>query len=200
MPRRFDRVQPFFSALASSGAYGGALTDIVASLAAGTLTPTRHRELFRQRGVRRDETQLKAELDILLAYVRTVLQHGPLSPDDRANIAQLKTILQIREGAFYLHRAAEVSALLQDQMEVTLADDMIDDAEDLQQVALQEIFDLSYDDYLMLVRRPVDAAWERLIGELGEEALPSRRVVLLRKLMALEPIHHLAEIQSHRQG
>jgi hypothetical protein len=141
-----------------------------------------------------------ALLDLLLYYLRHVLSDHRLAPDEQITIRELKVLLRISEGDFTAHRRAEVAALLTEQLERMLHDDLIDNAEALQQVELQRAFDLSYDEYLALTRPAIEAAVERLIREVEAPASTDEERRAYAMLDALRTVHLLSAAQRHRIG
>ena len=100
-------------------------------------------------------------LDILLAYIDFILKDNVITESEAANFKQLKRFFKIKEGDFYKYRHANIENLLNRQFELIYADNRIDKEEALYKVGLQELFDLSYDQFLELVDKEVTSALKR---------------------------------------
>lgn len=73
----------------------------------------------------------------------------------------MKRVFRIKEGDFYNQRYYEVEDVLNRQFERIYADNQIDNDEAILKVGLQEMFDLSYDQFLELVDKEVKVALYR---------------------------------------
>ena len=95
-------------------------------------------------------TDLKEEfLDLILAYINIILNDNALTKKELYNVKLLKTIFQIKEQDFYKYRYAAMREVLRKQlMLIYRDDDKIDTAESLYKVDLQELFSISYDQFL----------------------------------------------------
>lgn len=152
---------------------------------------------------RKEEWFRKAVLDLILDCVTTLLEDRPLSEADLAIIREIKRRLHIREGDFFKYRPVEIAALLCAELEKILEDLTIDTKEDLYQVELQAVFDLSYDQYLRLTRRAFEEAHETLETQLRvaqQTRDPARLTSLIAKAKVLEPIVELALSQPRTLG
>ena len=105
---------------------------------------------------------IKAELlDLLLVYINLILNDNVITENEGRNLKILKRIFKIKEGDFYSSRYDEVEEVLHRQFERLYLDDKIDDEEALFKVGLQELFDLSYDQFIELANEEVKAALYR---------------------------------------
>ena len=100
-------------------------------------------------------------LDMLLAYIDFILRDNVITDSEAANFKLLKKFFKIKEGDFYKYRHANIENLLDRQFERIYADNRIDNEEALYKVGLQELFDLSYDQFLELVNKEVTSALKR---------------------------------------
>lgn len=99
--------------------------------------------------------------DLLLAYINLILEDNFISEDEAKNLKLLKRLFRIKEGDFYDYRYKEIEEILNKQFHFIYSDNQIDVKEALHKVGLQELFDLSYDQFLELVDKEVKAAVER---------------------------------------
>ncbi|MGC1631136.1 MAG: HNH endonuclease [Gelidibacter sp.] len=100
-------------------------------------------------------------LDLILVYINLVLNDHVISDNERKNIELLKIYFKIKEGDFIQKRHSEVEDVLQRQFERQYADNKIDQLESLHSVDLQQIFDLSYDQFDQFKEREIINALAR---------------------------------------
>jgi len=195
-----ERVTPYFrSRLDQAEGYGPhrALLEALSSQppdssALASASPDRTEEWFR-----------KSVLDLLLECLGTLLKDRPLSKAELAIIRDIKKHLDIREGDFFRYRPAEIAGLLAGELERILEDLTIDSKEDLYQVELQAVFDLSYDQYLSLARRAFEDAHEFLGAQLrlADQSRDAAQITSLQaKAKVLAPILQLALSQPRTIG
>lgn len=105
---------------------------------------------------------LKEELlDLLIAYIHRILDDQIVSDNERRNMEILKRYFKIREGDFYNYRYSELEKILQRQFEMIYADNTVSEEESIHNVALQELFDLSYDQLDKFKQKEVFRALEQ---------------------------------------
>ena len=97
-------------------------------------------------------TSFKNEaLKILILYIRLALNDNILSIEEKNNIKFLKLLFGIKDGDFKGNESiyTQVKNIIKIQLQlIYLDDDSIDNSEALHKVDLQEVFGLSYDDFL----------------------------------------------------
>ena len=92
-------------------------------------------------------------LKVLILYIRLALNDNILSNEEKNNIKFLKLLLGIKDGDFKNNKLIfeQVKNIVKIQLELVYMDDeSIDNSEALHKVDLQEVFGLSYDDFLAL--------------------------------------------------
>jgi hypothetical protein len=178
----------------------GAIGEVTALLAAGQTSSTAYLELVEQHGVAREGWFQKDRLDLVIGFVRSILELGPLNPEHQRDVSRLKEFLRIAEGELASERPAEIASLLQEQLEIILADREINEQEDLYQVELQRAFDLGYDQYLLLIRSVLERVWADLSVLVVGDSTHPEAVRIRRQLTALEPMYRLAVVQSRTLG
>jgi 5-methylcytosine-specific restriction endonuclease McrA len=91
-------------------------------------------------------------LEIIIRYIRLTLKDNYLTQQEKRNVKFLKLIFNIKEGDFYdesVYIYEEIEEIIQTQLHLIYIDDnKIDSDEALHKVDLQELFDLSYDQFL----------------------------------------------------
>jgi hypothetical protein len=106
--------------------------------------------------------EIKEEcLDLILVYINLILNDNVISENEAGNIKILKRVFKIKEGDFFSFRHDEVEDVLNRQAVRIYSDNQIDTEEALLKVGLQELFDLSYDQFLDLINEEVKAALYR---------------------------------------
>jgi hypothetical protein len=193
-------IQEHFGAVAELQSTTGPLRELVAGLAAGTLSKAGRRRILKRAGVSRDELYRKTEIDLVLSFIEAAIAAASFGPEQRRSFGLLKELFDIREGEFLRFRPVELATLLGTQLEAILADNVIDPAEDEYQAALQDALDLGFDQYMALCRRAFENASRRLQDAMTQEMQPSRRADLQHKLDALAPMIRLAEVQQRTLG
>ena len=100
-------------------------------------------------------------LDLIIVYINLVLNDDIITENERNNIELLKTYFKIKEGDFIENRYSEIEDVLQRQFERQYTDNKIDYLESMHNVYLQEIFDLSYDQFDKFKEREIISALAR---------------------------------------
>jgi hypothetical protein len=140
------------------------------------------------------------ELDLLLSVASHAMQNRTFDVDHEMSFRSLKDLFEVEEGEFLEHRPVELATLLGAQLDMILEDGVIDPSEDLYQVALQDAFDLGYDQYLSLCRRALEHAWFSLWDQLSEQRDPYLVQCTRKKLDDLQPLYLLAQKQRRTLG
>ncbi len=100
-------------------------------------------------------------LDLVIVYINLALNDHIISENEWKNIELLKNYFKIKEGDFIEKRHSEIEDILQRQFERQYSDNKIDNLESIHSVYLQEIFDLSYDQFDKFKEREIINALER---------------------------------------
>lgn len=90
-------------------------------------------------------------LEILIKYIKVALNDNILTIEEKNNIRFLKLLFEIKEGDFKSNKQIfnDIKNIIKIQLELIYMDDSkIDTSEALHKVDLQEVFSLSYDDFL----------------------------------------------------
>ena len=91
-------------------------------------------------------------ISLIMYYIYNALNDNKLSKAEKSNIKFLKIALEIGEGDFVKNKdiKTEVANIIKIQLRlIYIDDDKIDGQESLHKVDLQEIFGLSYDEFLV---------------------------------------------------
>jgi len=84
-------------------------------------------------------------LHLIFAYIKIALEDEMLTQEEKDNIRFLKTLFHIQPGDFYYHNKLDVEKTIMDQLSKIYADDFITEEEAELKSAIQEVFDLTYD-------------------------------------------------------
>lgn len=118
-------------------------------------------KILNEHNIRQVEDIKENVLDMLLAYINFILDDNVITENEASNLKQLKRFFRIKEGDFYNYRYSNIEDILNRQFALIYSDNRINPEEALHKVGLQELFDLSYDQFLELANREVRAAIER---------------------------------------
>lgn len=104
----------------------------------------------------------EALLDLILDYIGLALDDHILTTEEANTVLYLKRLFAIKEGDFYQLRYAQVKEVLHRQFErIYRDDDKISLEEATHKVALQDVFDLSYDQFLTFKEHEIRLALAR---------------------------------------
>lgn len=88
-------------------------------------------------------------LDLVIDYIVLALNDHLLTEEEIENVLYLKRLLKIREGDFYREKYMAIGLVLDKQFQLIYRNDYkVSLEEALRKVHLQDIFDLSYDQFL----------------------------------------------------
>ena len=100
-------------------------------------------------------------LDLILSYIRIVIEDGIITSDEEYNVKFLKRLFKIKEGDFYTLRYEETKEIILGQLNNLYLDNKIDDTEAVYKVLLQELFDLGYEQFSEFVNPIVEESFEQ---------------------------------------
>jgi hypothetical protein len=85
-------------------------------------------------------------LHLIFAYIKIALDDQIITDNEIQEIKFLKNLFNIQRGDFLYHNKSDVELLIQNQLEKIYEDGYVSDKESSLKNAIQEIFDLSYDE------------------------------------------------------
>jgi hypothetical protein len=129
-------------------------------------------------------------LDLLLNYIRHVLDDRAINAAERDNVRMLRRALDVEDGELMRSRPNELAVLLGEQLDRVLYDGMVNDPEELLQVELQAAVGIGYDDYLSLIRPSAERVYAHL-RSLEDDADQQKARDASRKLRMLEQLYLL---------
>jgi hypothetical protein len=169
------------------------LSKLVTLLISGSLSPRGFDDLRTQWGLQ-DSPLFKEELlDLLLFYIEYCLKEHALTHNERLSIRELKQLLRVEESDFYKFKQSEVKSLLLSEVSRILSDKSVDKLEALHQTDLQEVFGLSYDQYLNITREPVQRIVDEVIAKITSDKLVTEeeREELVQQIISLDTVYKL---------
>lgn len=150
-----------FEIILSIKAFKNYISDIAEIIYNGTLSRDSLNSILNEYKIYDIRNINEELLDLIIVYINLVLNDHILTENERKNIALLKTYFKIKEGDFIEKRYSEIEDVLQRQFERLYADNKIDTSESMHHVYLQEIFDLSYDQFDKFKEREIIKALAR---------------------------------------
>lgn len=95
-----------------------------------------------------DDLRLEA-IDVIIDYVELILEDNVLSKEEMHTLRMMKLYFRIQEGDFLSqHKEKQIEHILCRQLELIYQDKQVDSNEAIMKVDLQELFSLSYDQFL----------------------------------------------------
>ena len=96
----------------------------------------------------RNVKDIKDELlNLLIDYANLILEDNLLTENEKENFYFLKLYFEIKVGDFYKFKYQEIKTILHKEFEKLYADDLVTQEESEYNVILQDMFDLSYDQF-----------------------------------------------------
>jgi hypothetical protein len=162
-------------------AASGELTRAMALDIAESISPAEH------------NTYLGTLTDAILFAIERALSDYHLSRGELSELVKLKRLMGVAEGDLLAHRPERVAHILQGEIRRLLADRTIDAGETLHQVDLQEVFDLSYDEYRLLTRSAAEELVDALVDEITADGVITveERARFERQLLALDIAYNI---------
>ena len=103
----------------------------------------------------------KELLSLLISYINIILQDNIITDDELRNLKILKLYFRVKEGDFYKKCYKEVEDILHQQFELLYFDNRISPKEEDYGLRLQELFDLSYDQFDKFKEKEIKKALSR---------------------------------------
>ena len=98
-------------------------------------------------------------VDVIIDYVELILEDNILSPDEMHILRLMKLYFRVQEGDFLKqHKEEQIEHILCRQLELIYQDKQVDSNESVMKVDLQELFGLSYDQFLQFEHMAVEQA------------------------------------------
>lgn len=161
LPKNDLELHRAFEIILSIKTFSHYISDIAEIIYNGSLNSENLNSVLREYKISNIRNINEELLDLVIVYINLALNDHIISENERKNIELLKTYFKIEEGDFIEKRHSEIEDVLQRQFERQYSDNKIDNLESMHNVYLQEIFDLSYDQFDKFKEREIVSALER---------------------------------------
>jgi len=84
----------------------------------------------------------------VIDYIKIVLNDYTITDKERINVSNLKRYFRVQEGDFYKYRKVEVIEIMHRQLDKIYEFGVIPDEESVHRFEVQDLFDISYDQFL----------------------------------------------------
>ena len=155
------KLQQAFEKILSIKTFNNYISDIAEIIYSDSLNSENLKTILNEYKIENIRNINEELLDLIIVYINLALNDHIISENERKNIHTLKTYFKIKEGDFFEKRHSEVEYVLQRQFEIQFKDNKIDHLESMHNIYLQEIFDLSYDQFDKFKEREINNALSR---------------------------------------
>jgi len=149
-----------FEKLLSTENFGDEVNTIAELISQGMLTSVSLNTILNEYNIKLDKIKSNI-LDMILSYINIILEDNYIMEREASNVNFLKRFFKIKEGDFYSLKYYDIERILEKQFEHMYKDNSINKVEALQKFELQELFNLSYDQFLQLSEKAVRSAIAR---------------------------------------
>jgi hypothetical protein len=161
LPNEDIELHKTFGTILSIENFSDYINEIIELIHTNELDRSHLDRILKEHNIKQIEDIKEESLDLLLVYINLILNDNVITENEAGNIKILKRVFKIKEGDFFSFRPDEVEDVLNRQAARIYSDNQIDTEEALLKVGLQELFDLSYDQFLDLINEEVKAALYR---------------------------------------
>lgn len=161
LPKDDLELHEAFGVILSIESFSDYISDIAELIYNNELSRENLEKTFAEHKILRVEDIKEELLDLLIVYINLILNDYIISEKEKSNIELLKIYFKIKEGDFYNNRYYEVEDILHRQFERLYFDNSINNEEALHNVDLQDLFDLSYDQFDEFKEKEVRKALEQ---------------------------------------
>ncbi len=161
LPKDDLELHKTFGTILSIENFSDYINEIVELIHTNELDRPHLDRILKEHHIKQIEDIKEELLDLILVYINLILNDNLITENEAGSLKILKRVFKIKEGDFYNYRYDEVEEVLNRQFERMYFDNQIDTEEALLKVGLQELFDLSYDQFIELANEEVKAALYR---------------------------------------
>lgn len=138
--------------------YSNAMNEALRLFADGNTSPILLKQKINENGITQDTLRWEA-VDVIIDYVELILEDNILSSEEMQILRMMKLYFRVKEGDFLKqHKDEIIEHILTRQLELIYRDKCVDIYESLMKVELQELFGLSYDQFLQFEQMAVEEA------------------------------------------
>ena len=134
------------------------MTEALALFSSGNLSPLALKEKLKEHGSSVENLRWEA-VDVIVDYVELALEDNILSQEEMHTLRMMKLYFRVKEGDFLKqHKETQIEQIICRQLEFIYQDNQVNTQESLMKVDLQELFGLSYDQFLKFERKALEQA------------------------------------------
>ena len=138
--------------------YKEPLQEVLRLFAKGNTSPLSVRDVLKEYGIGVDDLHDES-INVILDYVNLILDDHIITKQEMDTLRKLKMLLHIKEGDFIeAHKEEDIENILRREFELIYQDKNVDNNEAAMKVDLQELFGLSYDQFLLFEQEAVEYA------------------------------------------
>lgn len=138
--------------------YKEPLQEVLRLFAKGNTSPLSVRDVLKEYGIGVDDLHDES-INVILDYVNLILDDHIITKQEMDTLRKLKMFLHIKEGDFIeAHKEEDIENILRREFELIYQDKNVDNDEAAMKVDLQELFGLSYDQFLLFEQEAVEYA------------------------------------------
>jgi hypothetical protein len=138
--------------------YSSAMNAALTLLSEGNTSPLMLNEIIKEHNTNTDSLRWEA-LDVIIDFIELILEDNTLSKEEMNTLRIMKMYFRVQENDFLKqHKENQIEHILRRQLELIYQDKQVDSHESLMKVELQELFGLSYDQFLFFERKAVEQA------------------------------------------
>jgi hypothetical protein len=150
-----------FEIIISIDSFSDYIVDLAELVYTGNLDKLNIEKVLKEHNIENIKDIKEEILDLLIVYINLILKDHIITDIEKKNIETLKIYLKIKEGDFFKYRPDAIEDCLNRQFELLYGDNKIESNEALYNVGLQDLFDLSYDQFDTYKEKEVRNALER---------------------------------------
>ena len=134
------------------------MQEVLCLFAQGSTSPLVVRDVLRKHGIGVD-TLHDESIEVILDFVNVILDDHIITKQEMDALRKLKMLLHVKEGDFIAaHKEEAIENILRREFELIYQDKTVDKNEAAMKVDLQELFGLSYDQFLIFEQEAVEYA------------------------------------------
>lgn len=146
-----DTLNNIISDLIKSGQFSPIMNGLLTLVLEDKMNTIARNNYLKQNGTGIDDLKNES-LSVVIAFAKSCLTDDYLSDEEMHSIGLLKLFLHIKDGDFIEYgRKNEVQEILTLQLQKMYEDNLINKEEAVSKTKLQELFGLSYDEFLDIV-------------------------------------------------
>ena len=138
--------------------YSKPMQDLLRQFAHGEYSPIAAKDILEKQNVNVDDLHDEA-VEVIIKYVNLILDDHIITKQEMDSLRKMKMLLHIKEGDFInAHKETDIERILCREFELIYTDKIVDKEESAMKVDLQELFGLSYDQFLLFEQEAVEQA------------------------------------------